>query len=67
VLAVKPGGDGRLLPRILRVPDGVTCLPVTDAPETTVVIAWAKDSRSLHVAAFVRVAAEVAARQRVAG
>ena len=45
-----------------RVPRDVACLPVTDAPATTLVIAWAKDSRSPHVAEFVRVAAEVAAR-----
>jgi DNA-binding transcriptional LysR family regulator len=43
-----------------RLPSGVACLPVTDAPQTTLVIAWAKDSRSMHVAEFVRIATDVA-------
>jgi DNA-binding transcriptional LysR family regulator len=45
-----------------RVPPGVSCLPVADAPETALVVAWPRDSRSLQVAEFVRVAAEVAAQ-----
>jgi DNA-binding transcriptional LysR family regulator len=44
-----------------RVPGGVVCVPVLDALETTLAIGWAKDSRSLPVAEFVRIAAEVAA------
>ena len=47
-----------------RVPAGVACVPVTDGPETTLVIAWAKDSRSVHVADFVRVAADVCAGEQ---
>jgi DNA-binding transcriptional LysR family regulator len=44
-----------------RVPRGVTWLPVADAPATTLVVAWPRDSRSLPVAEFVRVAVDVAA------
>lgn len=44
-----------------RVPNGVVCRDVADAPVTTLVIAWPRDSRSRQVAAFVRAATEVAA------
>ena len=50
-----------------RVPRGVTWLPVADAPATTLVVAWPRDSRSLPVAEFVRVAAEVVAEARLSG
>ena len=40
---------------------GVGLLDVTDAPMTTLVIAWPRDSRSQQVAAFVQAATEVAA------
>jgi hypothetical protein len=48
----------------------LACVPVLDAPMTTVVLAWPANSRSLAVAAFVRAAtvaaaARSAARQRV--
>jgi DNA-binding transcriptional LysR family regulator len=44
-----------------RVPPGVACRDVADAPATTLVIAWPRDSRSPQVAAFVQAAAEAAA------
>jgi DNA-binding transcriptional LysR family regulator len=40
---------------------GLTCRPVLDAPETTMVVAWPSGSTSRHVAAFVRAATTVAA------
>ena len=39
----------------------VVYLPVKDLPPATLAVAWAQDSRSVAVAAFVRAAAEVAA------
>jgi DNA-binding transcriptional LysR family regulator len=47
-----------------RVPASVACLPVADAIETTLVVAWRRQSRSRQVAAFVRAAIEVAARHQ---
>uniref|UniRef100_UPI001FE9789B LysR family transcriptional regulator n=1 Tax=Nonomuraea rhizosphaerae TaxID=2665663 RepID=UPI001FE9789B len=40
----------------------LTCVPVVDAAPTTVVLAWPEETRSPALAAFVRTAAEVAAR-----
>jgi DNA-binding transcriptional LysR family regulator len=45
-----------------RLPAGLTCRPVTDAPATTIVVAWPSSSTSREVAAFVRAAATVADR-----
>jgi DNA-binding transcriptional LysR family regulator len=42
----------------------LTCVPVPDAPLSTVVIAWPERSRSLAIAAFIRAASAVAARRR---
>ncbi|POM22944.1 Hca operon transcriptional activator [Actinomadura rubteroloni] len=39
----------------------LVAVPVTDAPPTTLVLAWAEGARSPELAAFVRCAAEVAA------
>jgi DNA-binding transcriptional LysR family regulator len=41
----------------------LVCVPVLDAPPTTVLIAWPERSRSRALAAFVRVATEVACRR----
>jgi DNA-binding transcriptional LysR family regulator len=43
-----------------RLPSGLTCLPVPDAPVTTVCVAWAAASTSRPVAAFVRASVAVA-------
>ncbi|MFC5830903.1 LysR family transcriptional regulator [Nonomuraea insulae] len=40
----------------------LTCVPVLDATPTTVVLAWAEQTRSRALATFVRTAAEVAGR-----
>jgi DNA-binding transcriptional LysR family regulator len=45
-----------------RMHAGLVCVPVPDAPPTTLVVAWPSHSRSLQVAAFVRAATAVAAR-----
>jgi DNA-binding transcriptional LysR family regulator len=42
----------------------LTCVPVLDAPATTLLLAWPESSRSRALAAFVRVAAAVAAGAR---
>lgn len=47
-----------------RLRAGLTCVPVLDAAPSTLLLAWPQRSRSLAVAAFVRAAAEVAARRR---
>jgi hypothetical protein len=44
-----------------RLRAGLLCVPVLDAPPTTLVLAWPERSRSLAVAAFIRVATDVAA------
>lgn len=44
-----------------RLPGGLVCRPVPDAPAVTIVVAWDPASTSRHVAAFVR-AATAAAR-----
>jgi DNA-binding transcriptional LysR family regulator len=52
-----------LLPESIRdrLPSGVVCRPVADAPTATMVLAWPPDSRSRQVADFVRAAVRVAA------
>jgi DNA-binding transcriptional LysR family regulator len=48
-----------------RLPSSLVCLPVTDAPSATIVVAWPQHSRSRQVAAFVQAAVAVAqGRQR---
>lgn len=48
-----------------RLPSSLVCLPVTDAPTATIVVAWPQHSRSRQVAAFVQAAVAVAqGRQR---
>lgn len=42
----------------------VVCVPVVDAPPTSLLLAWPERTRSRAVAAFVRVGAEVAEAQR---
>jgi len=42
----------------------LVAVPVTDAPPTTMLIAWAERSHSLPVAAFVRAAALIASRHQ---
>jgi DNA-binding transcriptional LysR family regulator len=42
---------------------GLVCVPVSDAPPATVVLAWPERSTSPALAAFVRVTARVAARR----
>ncbi|MEW9527258.1 LysR family transcriptional regulator [Microbispora sp. NPDC049125] len=44
----------------------LVCVPVADAPPTTLVVAWPQDARSRAVASFVRVAADIAAAKRAA-
>jgi DNA-binding transcriptional LysR family regulator len=44
----------------------LVCVPVRDAPPTTVVVAWPEHSRSLAVAAFVRACTAVAAHHHSA-
>jgi DNA-binding transcriptional LysR family regulator len=43
-----------------RLPGGIVCRPAIDAPSATLVVAWSERSTSHSVAAFVRVAAQVA-------
>ena len=43
-----------------RVPSGLVCRPVTDAPTATIVVAWPQQSRSRQIAEFVRAAVAVA-------
>jgi DNA-binding transcriptional LysR family regulator len=45
-----------------RMPAGLACRPVADAPTATVVITWPASSTSLQIAAFVRAATTVARR-----
>ena len=47
-----------------RLRTDLVCVPVLDAPRSTVVIGWPERSRSLAIAAFVRAATAVAARRR---
>jgi DNA-binding transcriptional LysR family regulator len=44
-----------------RLQTGLVCRPVVDAPTATIVVAWARDSTSRQVAAFVRAAVNAAA------
>jgi DNA-binding transcriptional LysR family regulator len=44
----------------------LVCVPVIDAPATTLLLAWPEAATSLALAAFVRAAAETAARQPAA-
>jgi DNA-binding transcriptional LysR family regulator len=44
--------------------DDLVCVPVTDAPPSTILIGWPERSRSRAVAAFVRTATAVAAARR---
>ncbi|MFC4534332.1 LysR family transcriptional regulator [Sphaerisporangium dianthi] len=44
--------------------EDLTCVPVVDAPRTTLVVAWPEHSRSREVAAFVQIATAVAAERR---
>jgi DNA-binding transcriptional LysR family regulator len=44
----------------------VVCVPVLDAPKSSVLLAWPERTRSRAVAAFVRVSTEVAAGDRAA-
>lgn len=44
----------------------VVCVPLSDAPQRSVVLAWAQRSRSRPAAAFVRAATEVAAAREAA-
>jgi DNA-binding transcriptional LysR family regulator len=53
VIAMLPASTERHLRRDL------VSVPVTDAPTTTLAIAWPEDTRSREVAAFVRAATEV--------
>jgi DNA-binding transcriptional LysR family regulator len=46
-----------------RLPAGMICRPVPDAPPVTIVVAWPRDSTSRQVASFVRAAATAATRQ----
>jgi DNA-binding transcriptional LysR family regulator len=55
MVAVVPGSVRR------RLPSGLVCRPVPNAPATTICVAWQHNSASRHVAAFVR-AATTAAR-----
>ena len=41
---------------------GLVCRPVSDAPAVTTILAWSQQSRSRHVAAFVRAASTTAHR-----
>ncbi|ONI87684.1 hypothetical protein ALI22I_20985 [Saccharothrix sp. ALI-22-I] len=43
----------------------VVCVPVLDAPRTSILLAWPERTRSRPVAAFVRASTEVAAGGRV--
>ncbi|WP_285705344.1 LysR family transcriptional regulator [Microtetraspora sp. NBRC 16547] len=43
----------------------LVCVPVLDAPPSTMMIAWPEQSRSPALATFVRAATDVAARRRV--
>ncbi|MEU0482548.1 LysR family transcriptional regulator [Streptosporangium sp. NPDC006013] len=45
----------------------VVCVPVLDAPPTTMMIAWPEQSQSLALAAFVRAATSVAAHRGKGG
>ncbi|MFC4049800.1 LysR family transcriptional regulator [Actinomadura syzygii] len=44
--------------------DDLTCVPVTDAQPTTLVLAWAQGHRAAALAAFVHTATTIAARRR---
>jgi DNA-binding transcriptional LysR family regulator len=44
----------------------LVCVPVIDAPATTLLLAWPEAATSLALAAFVRAASETAARQQAA-
>jgi DNA-binding transcriptional LysR family regulator len=44
----------------------LVCVPVIDAPATTLLLAWPEAARSRALAAFVRAATETAARQHTA-
>jgi DNA-binding transcriptional LysR family regulator len=58
-----------VLPESVRglVRHDLVCVPVIDAPATTLLLAWPESARSRDLAAFVRAAAETAARQPAAG
>jgi hypothetical protein len=43
-----------------RLPSGLVCRPVPDAPTTTIFVAWHPASTSRQVAAFARAATTVA-------
>lgn len=45
-----------------RLPPGLVCRPVPDAPAVTIVVAWPRGSTSRRVATFVRAATTVASR-----
>jgi DNA-binding transcriptional LysR family regulator len=46
--------------------DGLTCVPVIDAPPTALVLAWPQGRRGTALAAFVRTATTVAAHREAA-
>ncbi|HEY3954492.1 MAG TPA: LysR family transcriptional regulator [Streptosporangiaceae bacterium] len=49
-----------------RLPPGLTCRPVPDAPLVTIRVAWPRGSTSQQVASFVRAAGTAASRGRAA-
>ncbi|WP_207400552.1 LysR family transcriptional regulator [Actinomadura roseirufa] len=63
------GRAAAVLPASVRgqLRDDLTCVPVTDAPPTTLVLAWPRGRRSRALAAFVRTAATVATRPPPSG
>jgi DNA-binding transcriptional LysR family regulator len=46
-----------------RLPGGLVCRPVPDAPAVAIVVAWPRGSTSRQVASFVRAAATAASRR----